>query len=447
MSAIEDSTAPRSGSPIRQNTVSRMISGGSAGLRMMIAFPRRAPPTVSMAGGVVSVNSSMFAGVPGPADTEAIDATISAYTTSATRETAATIGMVACPPQVTMLMFGASRCSPRWTAGTTNGPIAAGVRSTSRLPNGASLAALVTCALADVASNTTPISSNPARAISPSTPSAVVGTFSRAARASPSEDGSMPTTAPISKFRDSRITLIIRSVPILPDPITATFVRRMLVSLPRESHADATQSGQLRRDLSAWLGRHHRPERARENDITGAQRRPERRRGTGQPYQRVERVAQAGGAGAAGGRLAVLLEIHGHFHRCELAQRHPLVAQDIQRAGGVVGDGVGDRDVPAGDAGIDDLQRGDRIVDGRCRGGPVSRADRRVRADAGRETVHVGRQDERDLRLGLGRDQQTAVCLPAAGHQHVVKQHTEVGLIDTELILHHRRGQADLAPD
>jgi hypothetical protein len=67
-----------SASPIRQNTVSRMISGGSAGLRMMTALPRPAPPTASMACAVVSVNSSMLARVPGPADFDAIEATISA---------------------------------------------------------------------------------------------------------------------------------------------------------------------------------------------------------------------------------------------------------------------------------------------------------------------------------------------------------------------------------
>ena len=55
-----------------------MISGGSAGLSTMIALPRRAPPTFSIAAEVVSVNSSMLARVPGPADLDAIDATISA---------------------------------------------------------------------------------------------------------------------------------------------------------------------------------------------------------------------------------------------------------------------------------------------------------------------------------------------------------------------------------
>ena len=61
-----------------QNTVSRMIIGGSTGLRMMIALPRWAPPTSSTAVAVVSVNSSMLARVPGPAEREAADATISA---------------------------------------------------------------------------------------------------------------------------------------------------------------------------------------------------------------------------------------------------------------------------------------------------------------------------------------------------------------------------------
>ena len=54
-----------------------MIRGGSAGLRMMIALPRSAPPTWVIAAEVVSVNSSMLARVPGPADFEAIEATIS----------------------------------------------------------------------------------------------------------------------------------------------------------------------------------------------------------------------------------------------------------------------------------------------------------------------------------------------------------------------------------
>ncbi|SKX84083.1 Uncharacterised protein [Mycobacteroides abscessus subsp. abscessus] len=121
-------------SGIAQKMVSRMIIGGSAGLRMMIALPRCAPPIVSIPFDVVRVNSSMLARVPGPAETDATDATISAYGTGTTELTACTIGMVACPPQVIMLVFGASRCSRRLAGGTTAGPTAAGVRSTAMMP-------------------------------------------------------------------------------------------------------------------------------------------------------------------------------------------------------------------------------------------------------------------------------------------------------------------------
>ncbi len=44
----------------------------------MIALPTPAPPTWEMARAVVSVNSSMLARVPGPAERDAIEATISA---------------------------------------------------------------------------------------------------------------------------------------------------------------------------------------------------------------------------------------------------------------------------------------------------------------------------------------------------------------------------------
>ncbi|MCY1410260.1 hypothetical protein D9M71_256260 [compost metagenome] len=57
--------------------VSRIISGGSAGLMTMIALPCFAPPTFSMAPAVVRVNSSMFLRVPGPTERDDTVATIS----------------------------------------------------------------------------------------------------------------------------------------------------------------------------------------------------------------------------------------------------------------------------------------------------------------------------------------------------------------------------------
>src|ERR1700723_1531948 len=130
MASTDSVMAPVSASGLTaQNTVSRMIIGGSTGLRTMMALPRPAPPTRSMARAVVTVNSSMLARVPGPADRDAIDATISAYGTGVTADTAATSGIVACPPHVIMLTFGAFRCSRRLTGGQTIGPAAAGARA------------------------------------------------------------------------------------------------------------------------------------------------------------------------------------------------------------------------------------------------------------------------------------------------------------------------------
>lgn len=87
-------------------------------MRMMIALPTPAPPTDSIARLVVSVNSSMLARVPGPAERDAMDATISAYATGATRATAETTGMVACPPHVTMFTLSTKCISSRLTVGT-----------------------------------------------------------------------------------------------------------------------------------------------------------------------------------------------------------------------------------------------------------------------------------------------------------------------------------------
>ncbi|MNN05509.1 hypothetical protein D3C81_1182740 [compost metagenome] len=67
-----------SAASLSTNTVSRIIKGGSAGFMMMIALPLAAPPITSMAFEVVSVNSSILARVPGPADFEAMEAMISA---------------------------------------------------------------------------------------------------------------------------------------------------------------------------------------------------------------------------------------------------------------------------------------------------------------------------------------------------------------------------------
>src|SRR5262245_51943793 len=106
-----------------------------------------------------------------------------------------------------------------------------------------------------------PISAKPGRATRPSTPSGVVGMPRRAARARPSEAGSMPTMAPISSTSDRRETLIIRSVPILPEPMMATLVRAIGLFLA-EGEGRFAQAAEDGADRVAGLERHHRPQRA-----------------------------------------------------------------------------------------------------------------------------------------------------------------------------------------
>jgi hypothetical protein len=103
------------------------------------------------------------------------------------------------------------------------------------MPRPSSAAAFSTCARADVASKTMSISSTSAMAIKPLTPSCVVATPMRLARARPSESGSTPTITATCKVGEVRRILIMRSVPMLPDPMMATFVAVMCPPMVRTS--------------------------------------------------------------------------------------------------------------------------------------------------------------------------------------------------------------------
>ncbi len=109
-------------------------------------MPVLAPPTLSSARAVESVNSSMLARVPGPAERAEIVETISAYGSSVVAAIAATTGTVACAPQVTRLTSVASGWASMLTAGITAGPSPAGVRSIEKMPRSARSRACSACA-------------------------------------------------------------------------------------------------------------------------------------------------------------------------------------------------------------------------------------------------------------------------------------------------------------
>ena len=202
------------------------------------------------------------------------------------------------------------------------------------------------------------MSANSGIATSPSTP---VGGGGHAEPARPGPGRRSPgrcrPSPPSAASRDSRSTLIIRSVPMLPDPITATLVvHRATLPPPRRTRdRDRAEAGDPRlvrraRRSTGTIGP-SAPDSTTSPARSGS---PAAASVRGQPGQRVQRVAEAGGAGADRDRLA------GVFSTIRTSRRSTSAsggrgAQHEQAAGGVVGDGVDDGDVPVGDAAVDDL--------------------------------------------------------------------------------------------
>ena len=190
--------------------------------------------------------------------------------------------------------------------------------------------------------------------------------------------------------------------------------------------------------LGAGRDRAHRAEGAGEDDLAGAQRLAELAGRAGEPHQRVERVAEAGGAVAGGDLLAV----DGHRHRRPRAGSNSSRVRRCRcrartaPAGGVVGDGVAEADVPAGDPAV--ARSRARRRRSRPRRGPGPRRAGRRRGPA---------EHEGDLGLDPRLQQPRRRAPVAVGVGHVVEEDAEVGLVDAQLLLHRRRGEADLAAD
>ena len=272
----------------------------------------------------------------------------------------------------------------------------------------------------------------------PSTP--VVGRRRRpsaAARARPSDAGSMPTIAPISSVCDRRMTLIIRSVPILPEPMIATLSRGHAVILLRESDRDLAEPADLRLDDVARRDADHRPKRARQHDVAGAQRSPRSRDRARQPEPR--RAADGRGRPAPrrrDDRLAVDAHRHAARRRGRArssGSRSPdthVEADDPLSATVSAND-----DLPVGDAAVDDLDRGHRARHGRATSATSASAPSRSAASRNATSAST---------FGCSSDARGHRA--AVRHDHVVEQHAEVGLIDAELRLHRLRVSPILRP-
>jgi len=125
---------------------------------------------------------------------------------------------------------------------------------------------------------------------------------------------------------------------------------------------------------------------------------------------------------------------HGDVDGFELVQGSPRAANHEETAGGVVGDGVAEGDVPPGDAAVDDLEGRRNVGDGTT-----------YRLGVERSFVQVPAQDEGDLDLRL--EQPPHRHGPLLRALHVGEEDTEVGPVDAELGMNGRGRQTDLPAD
>src|SRR5882757_207972 len=120
----------------------------------------------------------------------------------------------------------------------------------------------------------------------------------------------MPTTATRCMFCGYLTILIIRSVPILPDPIIAAFALPMLTHSSNETGDAMPDTLQFHAKDIAFHRRRQRNQAARENHIASVEGDTIRSEGIRQPGNRHRRRSLNGGAITLRKRRAVLRDCH-----------------------------------------------------------------------------------------------------------------------------------------
>src|SRR5882672_11966824 len=280
----------------------------------------------------------------------------------------------------------------------------------------------------------------------PSSPSWVANIPRRRARASPSESGSTPTMAPIWSALPWRMTLIIKSVPMFPDPMIATFNCRIYLSFQRvvvpaarsccsaEANADGADIGDFGFVLLILLPSDHRPQCSGQYDIARSKRLTSAGQLPDQPEGGLQRMTEAGRSRSDRDDTTVPGHHHAAGQQIDVAELADGVAQHKARAGAIVCDGIDDADLPVGDAAIDDLE------------------GRRHESDGAHQLCHRGIgpfqvpvQHKRDFSLDPRLDQPGGFDLTAVLGLHLAEQRAEIGFTDAELLLDGNRRETNLA--
>ena len=148
----------------------------------------------------------------------------------------------------------------------------------------------------------------------------------------------------------------------------------------------------------------------------------------------MQRVAEAGRSPTGGRHFAVYLHLHARLADVEAAEGGRAAAEDVEAAAGVVGDHVHDGEVPIGGPAVDDLDRRQHVRRG------ADDVD-----DAVLPPVEILAEHERDLTLGSRLHEDAGGNVDPVGDAPVGEEGPADGSIDAERLLHHHRGEADLA--
>ena len=272
--------------------------------------------------------------------------------------------------------------------------MAAGVRSTSRLPYGASLLGVGDVGLGrggvedDVDVVEAGHGDEPVDAL-------VRWSGPEPARRGPARRsrGRCRPSRPSRGCSERRSTLIIRSVPMLPEPMMATLVFcHRLRPFRRTSRSRCRRPVISARTVTRGDG-DHGAERAGEDDLAGAQRVAEVAGGRGQPGSALSGSPRQ--AAPLPSETSIVVDVHrasstsagSNSSSGSGAGRRARTARwrRCRRRCRVM------RDVPVRDPAVDDLERGDRVVDRRADLGQVEVGP----------SVEVGAEHEGDLGLHL----------------------------------------------